>query len=135
MMKILQTANLLMLFVFGLVVLFAGSFQTNAQSRRDNYGDRYRNDSRYDRQRRDRDKRSENQGLSRRDVNVIVLQGYEMGLQAGRGDRSRGKFNASNVYRNTPSSPYNGDTSSADYLYRRGYREGYEDGYNGRLRY
>jgi hypothetical protein len=68
-------------------------------------------------------------------VNVVLLQGYESGLRAGQMDRSRGKFNASNVYRNTPSVPYGGDASSADYLYRQGYLEGYQDGYTGRLRY
>ena len=134
-MKIYRTANLLTLFAFGLVVLFAGSTDTNAQTRRDDYRDRDRNDSRYDRQRRDRDSRTTNQGMSRRDVNVLLLQGYENGLNAGRTDRSRRKYNASNVYRNTPSRPYNGDTSSADYLYRQGYLEGYEDGYYGRIRY
>jgi hypothetical protein len=134
-MKRYRIANLLMLFVFGFVVFFAGSTETNAQSRRDDYRDRYRNDSRYDRQRRNRDSRLTNQGMSRRDVNVLLLQGYENGLRAGRQDRSRNKYNASNVYRNTPSLPYNGDTSSADYLYRQGYLEGYEDGYNGRVRY
>ena len=134
-MKQKRISILLATILFGLGVLFVGSYHANAQRSRYDSRDRYRTQSRNDRQRADRDSRERNQGLSRRDVNVILLQGYENGLQAGRNDRSRGKFNASNVYRNTPLRPYGGDTSSADYLYRQGYLEGYEDGYNGRFRY
>jgi hypothetical protein len=133
-MKQIRISNLISIFVLGLAILFIGSTQTNAQNGYDTL-DRCRSHSRAGRQQADRDFRSQYQELSRRDVSVVVLQGYEYGLQAGRLDRSRGKFNASNVYRNTPSRPYGGDTSSADYLYRQGYLEGYEDGYNGRLRY
>jgi hypothetical protein len=135
MMRYFKKINFVMLLAFGSVMFFVGSVDTNGQTRRDDYRDRYRNESRYDRQRRNRDSRTTNQGMSRRDVNVLLLQGYENGLNAGRADSSRRKYNASNVYRNTPSRPYNGDTSSADYLYRQGYLEGYEDGYNGRVRY
>jgi hypothetical protein len=134
-MKQKRISILLATIEFGLGVLLSGSYHASAQNSRYDSRDRYRTQSRTDRQRADRDSHARNQELSRRDVNVILLQGYENGLQAGRNDWSRRKFNASNVYRNTPSRPYSGDTSSADYLYRQGYLEGYEDGYNGRLRY
>ena len=134
-MKSSRILNLISIAAFGLIVLVAGSVETSAQSRRDIQRERQRQQERYDRQRYNDRYRERNTRLPNRTVNTLLLQGYENGLRAGRMDRSRGKFNASNVYRNTPSRPYNGDSSSADYLYRQGYLEGYEDGYRGRIKY
>jgi hypothetical protein len=134
-MKAFRMINLLWIGVFGLVIVFVGTVVVNAQSRREIERERQRQIQRYERQRRSDVYIDRSERLPNRTVNTLLLQGYENGLRAGRMDRSRGKFNASNVYRNTPARPYNGDSSSADYLYRQGYLEGYEDGYYGRLRY
>ncbi len=119
----------------GFGIVFFSSTNVDAQSRREIERERQRQIQRYERQRRNDVFTNRSSRLPNRTVNTLLLQGYENGLRAGRMDRSRGKFNASNVYRNTPSRPYNGDSSSADYLYRRGYLEGYEDGYRDRIRY
>ena len=119
----------------GFGIVFFSSTNVDAQSRREIERERQRQIQRYERQRRNDVFTNRSSRLPNRTVNTLLLQGYENGLRAGRMDRSRGKFNASNVYRNTPSRPYNGDSSSADYIYRRGYLEGYEDGYRGRIRY
>ena len=58
-----------------------------------------------------------------------------MGYQAGIYDRRRGKYNQSNVYRDTGSYPNEGDPTSTDYIYRQGYLAGYNDGFNGRRNY
>ncbi len=119
----------------GFGIVFFSSTNVDAQSRREIERERQRQIQRYERQRRNDVFTNRSSRLPNRTVNTLLLQGYENGLRAGRMDRSRGKFNASNVYRNTPSRPYNGDSSSADYFYRQGYLEGYEDGYRGRIRY
>ena len=137
-MKTFHIRNIAVALVIGVSALLFSAVDTNAQSRREIERERERQSSRYYRQqqRRDNDFQSRNQGMTRRDVNILLLQGYENGLQAGRYDRGRGKFNASNVYRGSGSGPNPAvDTSSADYLYRKGYLEGYEDGYSGRKRY
>lgn len=134
-MKAFRMINLLWIGAFGLVIVFVGTVDVNAQSRREIERERQRQIQQYERQRRSDVYIDRSERLPNRTVNTLLLQGYENGLRAGRMDRSRRKFNASNVYRNTPARPYNGDSSSADYLYRQGYLEGYEDGYYGRLRY
>ena len=130
-----RVVNLVSMACFALAVLFLGSTDTSAQIRWDDGRDRNRSERRLRQHRDDRQTRQRDHPVSRRDVNTIVLQGYEQGLRAGQNDRRRGKLNASNVYRNTPARPYSGDASSADYLYRQGYLEGYQDGYYGRIRY
>jgi len=91
------------------------------RSERERYGNgRYDND-RYD---------SRSAGL-----NNAVSMGYQQGLIAGEFDGRKRKYNRSNVYRNTGSTPNSGDPTGYDYLYRQGYLQGYDDGYYGRRRY
>ena len=134
-MKQFRIVNFLSILVLGVMILFAGSMETSAQTRREVERERQRQQQRYERQRRNEVYMNRSSRLPNRTVKNLLLQGYENGLRAGQMDRSKRKFNASNVYRNTPSRPYNGDAGSADYLYRQGYLEGYEDAYNGRRRY
>jgi len=66
-------------------------------------------------------------------VRAAVNAGYQQGLNAGQRDRSRNKYNQSNVYRGT--SPNPDDINQYEYNYRQGFLEGYEDGYRGQRRY
>jgi len=66
-------------------------------------------------------------------VRAAVNAGYQQGIIAGQRDRSRNKYNQSNVYRGTSQRP--DDINQYEYNYRQGFLEGYEDGYNGRRQY
>ena len=104
----------------GLTIMIVGSSDANAQSRRQ-----------YERNNRATyDRRSE-----QRIVNVNFAHGYQYGYAAGISDRRRGKYNRSNVYRDTPVTPFQGDPTNIDYIYRQGYLAGYNDGFYGRRNY
>ena len=121
----------------GLIVLLAGTLDTSAQSRREMERERQRierENARYERDRR-RNRSSRNPIVGRRTEhragNANFAHGYEQGFMAGQFDRRKGKYNNSNVYRDTGSYPNEGDPTSADYIYRQGYLQGYNDGFNG----
>ena len=118
----------------GITIVFVGSGEASAQSRRDIERERQRVERE---QRRNRQRRGDQATVySRREVNNSTFAtGYQYGLQAGQFDRRRKKYNESNVYRDTGSYPNSGDPSSSDYIYRQGYLAGYNDGYNGRTNY
>jgi hypothetical protein len=65
-------------------------------------------------------------------MSEATRSGYAVGLQAGQYDRRKGKYNASNVYRD---STWSGDPSGWDYYYRQGYLQGYNEGYSGQASY
>ena len=136
--------NIAIISALGFAFLVAGTLDAAAQYRWDNDRERQRVEQQrranqnwqreQDRQRRSRDYRRDNV-YNGRYGSAAVNQGYQQGLIAGQTDRRKGKYNRSNVYRNTGSYPNAGDPSSADYQYRQGYLQGYEDGYYGRNRY
>jgi hypothetical protein len=108
----------------------------SAQSRRELERERQRierENARYQQNRRSN--RSSRQADQRQSLNPAYSSGYDYGLMAGQYDRRKGKYNQSNVYRNTGSYPNEGDPTSADYLYRQGYLQGYNDGFNGGRNY
>jgi len=114
------------------VIFLAGASDASAQSRREIERERQRierENARYQRNVR----RNRSGSVTRRQEqqinNSTYASGYEQGLLAGQYDRRRGKYNQSNVYRNTGSYPNAGDPTSMDYIYRQGYLQGYEDGY------
>ena len=118
-----------------LFVILAAQTDVSAQSRRELERERQRierENARYrqSRQRDYRNNRSTRQA-EQRIANSTYATGYEQGLLAGRYDRRKGKYNQSNVYRDTGSYPNAGDPTSADYIYRQAYLQGYTDGYNG----
>ena len=125
----------------GLSVVILGSLDVNGQTRRQIERERQRIEKQQQkiarenaraRQNRQNDRSVYNRG---RVPDRSVYAGYQNGLLAGEYDRRKGKFNQSNVYRNTGVYPAQGDPTSSDYLYRQGYLEGYEDGFYGRRRY
>lgn len=120
----------------GMILLFAG-MDASAQSRREIERERERierENRRYERQRRDR-RSNRRQSVSRRVErqinNANFENGYHYGWMAGEYDRRRGKYNQSNVYRDTGTYPDQGDPTSSDYIYRQGYLQGYNDGFYG----
>ena len=125
--------------LIGLAILFAASSDVSAQSRREIERERQRierENARYQReqQRRNRNYRNGSAVTRRteqRVANANFSNGYQYGLMAGEYDRRRGKYNQSNVYRDSGAYPNSGDPTSNDYLYRQGYLQGYNDGYNG----
>ena len=125
--------------VVGIIMLIAANADVSAQSRRQTEQDRQRierENARYqrDQQRRYRGSRTSGVVTRRTEQNVSnanYANGYQQGLQAGEYDRRGGKYNRSNVYRDTGASPNQGDPSSSDYIYRQGYLQGYSDGFNG----
>ncbi|MEO8041644.1 MAG: hypothetical protein ABI646_03440 [Acidobacteriota bacterium] len=127
---------------FAFIVLITANADVNAQSRREIERERQRierENAQYQRdQRRYRNNRNDS-GVTRRTeqrvANANYANGYQQGLLAGQYDRRKRKYNLSNVYRNTGSSPNEGDPSSNDYIYRQGYLQGYNDGYNGITNY
>lgn len=150
-MRTLGFKSLTITVALGFAILIGAASDASGQSRRDLERERQRIEKQQqkiarqiERDRRDRmrqeqsrgyrNDRAYNGGSSRSALNDVLYQGYQQGLIAGRADRSAGKYNRFNVYRNSGSAP-NGDPTSADYLYRQGYLEGYEDGFYGRLRY
>lgn len=122
--------------MLGLIIAIVGSSEANAQSRREIERERQRierEQRRVDRQRRSNrsyDNQNYNRVISRAN-NAHYDHGYSQGLLAGQYDRRKGKYNQSNVYRNTGSYPNSGDPSSTDYIYRQGYLQGYNDGFYG----
>ena len=119
------------------VMLFVCSADASAQSRREIERERLRverENARYERDRR-RDRRARNPVVTRRAGDRVFdgnyVHGYQEGLMAGQFDRRKGKYNNSNVYRDTGAYPNQGDPTSSDYIYRQGYLQGYQDGYNG----
>ena len=126
----------------GLVIAVAAS-DGSAQTRRDIERERQRierENARYQRDRRQQDRYDRTgSGVSRRTEqrveNANYANGYEQGLMAGQYDRRKGKYNRSNVYRDSGSYPNSGDPTSSDYIYRQGYLQGYNDGFNGRRNY
>lgn len=149
-MRSLNIKNIAVGAVFGFAVLVTGTVDVDAQTRRDRERERQRIERLQERERqRQRNVRT---NRNRRDRiiydnrgNGVIVQGqptyaapstgYQYGYQAGVNDRRSGKYNRSNVYRNTGSRPNAGDPTSADYRYRQAYLEGYNDGFNGRRRY
>ena len=121
--------------VFAMTILFVGSSDVSAQSRREIERERQRVERERERYRR----ANRNSGVTRRMENRInnanFTNGYNYGLMAGQYDRRKGRYNQSNVYRDTGSYPNDGDPTSSDYIYRQGYLEGYNDGFNGRRNY
>lgn len=126
-----------------LVIFVAGNGEASAQSRRDVERERQRierENARYqrDRQRRYRDNRNDavvSRRTEQRINNSTYSTGYQQGLLAGEYDRRSGKYNRSNVYRDTGASPNEGDPSSSDFIYRQGYLEGYNNGFHGTRNY
>ena len=121
----------------GLILLVAGSLDVSGQSRREIERERQRierENARYERERR-RNRNWRNPVVTRRTEqrisNANYANGYEQGLMAGQFDRRKGKYNNSNVYRDSGSYPNQGDPTSSDYIYRQGYLQGYNDGFNG----
>ena len=138
MMSLSKIRNSFLIGVAGIVMLLAASADVSGQSRREIERERQRIDrenERYQRaqQRRYRtQRRPEAQRASvQRIANANYITGYEQGLMAGQFDRRKGKYNQSNVYRDTGSYPNQGDPTSNDYIYRQGYLQGYNDGFNG----
>ena len=121
--------------VFAVMLVFLGSSDVSAQSRREIERERQRIERERERYRRS----NRNSGVTRRMENRInnanFTNGYNYGFMAGQYDRRKGKYNQSNVYRDTGSYPNDGDPTSSDYIYRQGYLEGYNDGFNGRRNY
>jgi len=123
----------------GMVILIAGNSEVKAQSRRDIERERQRierENARYQREvrRRNSDRRNSavtNARTEQRVMNANYISGYQQGILAGESDRRKGKYNRSNVYRDTGSYPNEGDPTSYDYMYRQGYLQGYNDGFNG----
>src|SRR6476660_8319220 len=119
----------------GLVFILAANSDVNAQSRRDLERERQRierENARY--QRNNRSYRSNGQTARQAGpqvTNPAYSSGYRYGLMAGQYDRRSGKYNRSNVYRDTGAYPNSGDPTSTDYIYRQGYLQGYNDGFNG----
>ena len=125
----------------GIVVMLAANTDVSAQSRRELERERQRierENARY-RQNRQRSYRNNNNQSTRqteqRVANSTYTTGYEQGLMAGQYDRRSGKYNRSNVYRDTGAYPNQGDPTSIDYVYRQAYLQGYNDGFNGTRHY
>jgi len=123
----------------GMVVMLAASSDVSAQSRREIERERQRierENARYerDRQRGNRNYRNDNRATRRSEQSTAhpsYSMGYDQGFQAGQFDRRKGKYNRSNVYRDTGAYPNAGDPTSTDYIYRQGYLQGYNEGFNG----
>ena len=126
-----------------MVILVAGNAQASAQSRRDIERERQsveRENARYQRERQRRYRTNRNDAVVSRQTeqrinNSTYSTGYQYGFLAGQYDRRKGKYNQSNVYRDTGAYPNAGDPSSMDYIYRQAYLEGYNNGYNGTRNY
>ena len=134
-------SNLRKVFLIGtalVIMLIGATADVSAQSRREMERQRQRmarENARYERERQQGYRSSRSSDVSRRTEqrisNANYASGYQQGLQAGQFDRRKGKYNNSNVYRDTGSYPNNGDPTSSDYIYRQGYLQGYSDGFNG----
>lgn len=135
-------SNLRKIFLVGAaagIMLVVGSLDVSAQSRREIERERQRierENARYQRERQRRYRSSRNTPVvsrrtEQRISNANFANGYQQGLMAGEFDRRKGKYNNSNVYRDTGSYPNEGDPTSSDYIYRQGYLQGYNDGFHG----
>lgn len=142
-MKLFNIRKIAITTAFGFAILIVGSFEVSAQSRREMERERQRiarEQRRIDRENQRANRQWQRQNRNNRNVYdgrrggipPVVAQGYDQGFIAGQNDRRSGKYNRSNVYRNTGAYPNEGDPSSTDYLYRQGYLQGYNDGFNGR---
>ena len=141
-MKLFGFRKVVLAVLMGAAIVIIGSSEANAQYRAETRRERiererYERQQERERQRRARNRRSNSQPrASERQINnANFVSGYQQGLAAGEYDRRRGKYNQSNVYRDTGSYPNQGDPTSYDYIYRQGYLEGYNDGFNGRRNY
>ena len=122
----------------GLVVMLGANSNVSAQSRRELERERQRIERENARQNRQRSYRNNSQSTAQAEqrlANSTYATGYDQGLMAGQYDRRRGKYNRSNVYRDTGAYPNGGDPTSTDYIYRQAYLQGYNDGFNGRRNY
>lgn len=122
----------------GLVVMLAANSNVSAQSRRELERERQQIERENARQNRQRSYRNNSQSTAQAEqrlANSTYATGYDQGLMAGQYDRRRGKYNRSNVYRDTGVYPNGGDPTSTDYIYRQAYLQGYNDGFNGRRNY
>ena len=120
----------------GMVVMLAANSDVSAQSRREIERERQRierENARYerDRQRGYRNNTQSTRQAEQRIANSTYSTGYDQGFQAGQFDRRKGKYNRSNVYRDTGAYPNAGDPTSVDYIYRQAYLQGYNDGFHG----
>lgn len=119
-----------------MVVFVAGADDASAQTRRQIERERQRIERENARYRRERERQYRNGSVVTRRTeqrvnNANFMNGYQQGLMAGEFDRRSGKYNRSNVYRGSGTSPNDGDPTSSDYIYRQGYLQGYEDGFRG----
>ena len=136
-MTFLDLKKLAITGAIGIAFLMIGSTDTNAQSRREIQRERQRIARENARAEGDRynDPRA-NRRLERRVDNANFTHGYQNGYMLGQNDRLRKKkYNHSNVYRDTPPYPTDGDPTNTDYLYRQGFLQGYNDGFYGRQNY
>lgn len=126
------------IFIAGVVAMFVllvGNTDATAQSRREIERERQRIERQRERQDRNTRQTRATRQYERYVNNVNFNNGYQYGFLAGEYDRRKGKYNRSNVYRDTPPQPYDGDPTNIDYMYRQGYLAGYEDGFYGRRNY
>src|SRR5690606_37074192 len=113
----------------GIVLMLTANMDVRAQSRRELERERQRierENARY-RQSRQQVYRNDNRSTRQSDQRVggaAYRSGYDNGFMAGQFDRRRGKYNQSNVYRDTGAYPNSGDPTSTDYVYRQGYLQG-----------
>ena len=114
----------------GIVVILAANSDASAQSRRETERQRIERQNTRD-QRNYRNDRQATRQSEQRIANSTYATGYQQGMLAGQYDRRKGKYNRSNVYRDTGAYPNSGDPTSADYIYRQAYLQGYNDGFNG----
>jgi hypothetical protein len=143
MISLSNLRKVFLLSLVALVFLIGTSLEASAQSRRELERERQRiarENARYERERQQRNRTSRNtpqvsRRTEQRVANSNYVNGYQQGLMAGEFDRRKGKYNNSNVYRDTGSYPNQGDPTSGDYIYRQGYLQGYQDGFNGRRNY
>ena len=138
-MALFSLKKLLVASGLGMAILVGASVEANGQTRREIERERQRierENARYQRERQRRNRMNRNESVDIRRAeryinNANYANGYQQGLQAGEYDRRRGKYNQSNVYRDTGSLPSDGDPTSGDYMYRQGFLQGYNDGFHG----
>lgn len=142
MKAIINIKSIVLAGVVAMMLMVVGSSDASAQTRRDIERERQRiarENARFERERQRRYQRNNRGAVSRRVErrinNANFANGYNYGFMAGEYDRRRGKYNQSNVYRDSGGYPNEGDPTSSDYIYRQGYLEGYNDGFYGRRNY
>jgi hypothetical protein len=141
--KKFRIGNLVVIALVGLTLLLGASATTNGQTRRDIEREQRRierQNAKYQRDQQRRNRNDRNSTIATRrteqqNANSSYGSGYDQGFQAGQYDRRSGKYNRSNVYRDTGSSPNDGDPTSIDFVYRQGYLKGYNDGFYGERNY